>query len=94
MTSNAHESIIDEALFNRVQEVRAGNRCTANDHRFNLFQGKLFCECCGHPLQISRKQLKYQEADIYLCIYHYSHPEVCPKTHRIYHDMLYPYVLQ
>lgn len=31
---------------------------------------------------------------MYLCMHHYSHPEVCPKTHRVYHDMLYPYVLQ
>jgi DNA invertase Pin-like site-specific DNA recombinase len=94
VTPNAHEAIIDEAQFQRVQEVRAENRCTANDHRFNLFRGKLFCECCGHPLQISRKKLKYREADMYLCMYHYSHPEVCPKTHRVYHEMLYPYVLQ
>ena len=91
---NAHEAIIDNAQFERVQAVRAGNRCTANEHRFNLFRGKLFCECCGHPLQISRKQLKDLDADIYLCMYHYAHPEVCPKTHRVYHDMLYPYVLQ
>ena len=94
VTPNAHEAIIDEAQFQRVQAVRAGNRCTANKHRFNLFRGKLFCECCGHPLQISRKQLKDRDEDIYLCMYHYSHPEVCPKTHRVYHDMLYPYVLQ
>ena len=94
VTYNAHEAIIDEDQFHRVQDLRSGKRCTANDHRFNLFRGKLFCECCGHPLQISRKQLKDREADIYLCMYHYAHPEVCPKTHRIYHDMLYPYVLQ
>ena len=94
VTPNAHEAIIDENHFQRVQQVRARNRCTANEHRFNLFRGKLFCECCGHPLAISRKQLKYREADMYLCMYHYNHPEVCPKTHRIYHDMLYTYVLQ
>lgn len=51
-------------------------------------------ECCGHPLTISRKQLKDRVADIYLCMYHYSHPEICPQTHCVYHDMLYPYVLQ
>jgi hypothetical protein len=27
-------------------------------------------------------------------MYHYEHPESCPETHRVYHDMLYPYVLQ
>lgn len=94
ITPNAHEAIIDENLFQRVQQIRSGNRCFANDHRFNLFRGKLFCECCGHPLAISRKKLKYRETDMYLCMYHFSHPEVCPKTHRVYHDMLYPYVLQ
>ena len=94
VTHNAHEAIISTELFDAVQEIRSGHICRANTRRFNLFRGKLFCECCGHPLAISRKQLKYREADIYLCMYHHSHPEVCPKTHRIYHDMLYPYVLQ
>ena len=91
---NAHEAIIEESQFYRVQLNRSMKGCVANKHRFNLFRGKLFCECCGHPLTISKKKLKYKETDIYLCMYHYAHPEVCPKTHRIYHEMLYPYVLQ
>lgn len=94
VTPNAHEAIISEEQFNEVQTIRASHACAANSRRFNLFRGKLFCECCGHPLAISRKQLKYKDTDIYLCMYHYQHPEVCPKTHRVYHDMLYPYVLQ
>ena len=94
VTHNAHEAIISREQFERVKQVRAGHSCLANMHRENLFRDKLFCECCGHPLTISRKQLKERVADIYLCMYHYSHPEICPKTHRVYHDMLYPYVLQ
>ena len=35
-----------------------------------------------------------READLYSCMHHYRHPEECPQTHRIYHDMLYPYVLE
>ena len=31
---------------------------------------------------------------MYFCMHHYKNPEECPKTHRIYHDTLYPYVLQ
>ena len=27
------------------------------------------------------------------CMHHHYHPEACPKTHAIYHSMLYPYVL-
>lgn len=89
-----HEAIISAEQFERVQAIRAKRPWLANRMRNNLFRGKLFCECCGHPLTISRKQLKERVADIYLCMYHYSHPEICPKTHRVYHDMLYPYVLQ
>ena len=94
ITANAHEAIITREQFDRIKQVRAGRTCLANRRRENLFRGKLFCECCGHPLTISRKQLKDRTADMYLCMYHYSHPEVCPQTHRVYHDILYPYVLQ
>lgn len=94
ITPGAHEAIITEEQFEHIKAIRAGHNCPANATRFNLFREKLFCECCGHPLTISRKQLLYREADIYLCMYHYQHPEICPQTHRIYHEMLYPYVLQ
>ena len=94
ITQDAHEAIITREQFDKVKQARADHKCLANMHRENLFRGKLFCECCGHPLTISRKQLKERVADIYLCMYHYSHPDICPKTHRVYHDMLYPYVLQ
>ena len=91
---DAHEAIISCEQFELVRQIRTGHRCVAKMRRYNLFRDKLFCECCGHPLTISRKQLKDRDTDIYLCMYHYAHPEVCPKTHRVYHDMLYPYVLQ
>lgn len=92
--TNAHEAIIEEEQFQNIQRLRSQRGCVASRHRFNLFRDKLFCECCGHPLMISKKQLKYQTTDIYFCMYHFRHPEACPKTHRVYHDMLYPYVLQ
>ena len=94
ITPGAHEAIISAEQFEHVQAIRANRQRLADRQRYNLFRDKLFCECCGHPLTISRKQLKERVADIYLCMYHYSHPEICPKTHRVYHDMLYPYVLQ
>lgn len=94
ITPNAHEAIITKEQFDKVKQIRAGHKCLAYMHRYNLFRGKLFCECCGHPLTISQKQLKERTTDIYLCMYHYSHPDLCPKTHRVYHDILYGYVLQ
>ena len=62
--------------------------------RANLFRGLLFCDCCGHPLTLSRKKLKDREVDIYLCTHHNRRPDECPKTHIIYHEVLYPYVLE
>lgn len=94
VTPNAHEAIISQAQFDRVQQIRSLHQCPAYAKRDNLFRGLLFCECCGHPLTISRKQLLYREADIYFCMNHFRNPDECPKTHRIYHEMLYPYVLQ
>ena len=94
VTENAHEAIIDKALFDEVQQIRAMRGCRANNKRFNLFRGKLFCQCCGHPLAISSKQLLSGKTDIYLCMHHYHRPDVCPQTHQVYHTMLYPYVLQ
>lgn len=94
VTPKAHEAIISEEVFNEVQETRSTHRCAANYRRDNIFRGLLFCNCCGHPLAISRKQLKYRVTDIYLCMHHYHRPDQCPKTHRIYYEMLYPYVLQ
>ena len=94
VTPNAHEAIIDAALFEKVKQIRADHRCAANDKRENLFRGKLFCECCGHPLALSKKILKDRTADMYFCMNHYRRPASCPKTHRIYHESLYPYVLQ
>ena len=94
VTMDAHAAIISREVFDTVQEIRSQHRCTANTKRFNLFRGKLFCECCGHPLAISKKQLLARTTDMYLCMYHYKKPDICPQTHRIYHDMLYDYVLQ
>ena len=94
VTPNAHEAIISPELFAKVREIRASRANPIDRRRFNLFRDKLYCECCGHPLTISRKKLTSRETDIYFCMYHYTHPEVCPKTHRVYHEMLYPYVLQ
>ena len=52
-----------------------------------------YCDCCGHPLSIAHRKLTYREDDIYRCMHHHYHPESCPRTHAIYHSMLYPFIL-
>ena len=91
---NAHEPIISREIFEKAAKIRAEHRCPARMGRENLFRGLLFCDCCGHPLTLSRKKLKDREVDIYLCTHHNRRPDECPKTHIIYHEVLYPYVLE
>lgn len=93
VTPNAHEAIIMPELFDRAKLARQRHRCPASYHRENIFRGLLFCDCCGHPLSIAHRKLTYREEDLYRCMHHFYHPEECPRTHAIYHSMLYPYVL-
>lgn len=90
---HAHPPIIEEALFQRVQQVRSSHRCPAAYARENIFRGLLFCSCCGHPLSIAHRKLKYREEDLYRCMRHFTAPEECSKTHAIYHTALSDYVL-
>ena len=90
---NSHPPIIEEALFQRVQRVRSSHRCPAAYARENIFRGLLFCSCCGHPLSITHRKLKYREEDLYRCMRHYYVPEECSKTHAIYHNSLSDFVL-
>lgn len=94
VTPNAQGAIISAAMFDQVQLIRSQHRCPAKYQRENIFRGKLFCECCGHPLTLSKKQLVDRDVDIYVCMYHYSRPDICPKTHQVYHETLCVYVLQ
>lgn len=91
---NGHAAIISGAIFDQVQLIRSQHRCPAKYQRENIFRGKLFCECCGHPLTISKKKLVDREVDVYVCMYHYRHPDVCSQTHQVYHDTLCSYILQ
>ena len=93
IVQHAHPPIIEEALFQRVQQIRSSHACPATLTRENVFRGLLFCSCCGHPLSIAHRKLKYREEDLYRCMRHYYVPDECPKTHAIYRDALSDFVL-
>ena len=76
-----------------IAKNRAEHRCPARMVRENLFRGLLFCDCCSHPLTLSRKKHKDREADIYLYTHHNRRLAECLQTHIIYHEVVYPYVL-
>ena len=93
VTPNAHEAIVSEALFRAAKLAAQSHPCPAKYHHDNIFRGLLYCDCCGHKLSVAHRKLTYREEDLYRCMHHHYHPEACPKTHAIYHSMLYSYVL-
>ena len=93
VTMNAHEAIISQERFDAAKLARQHHICPARYQRENIFRGLLYCDCCGHQLSIARRKLTYREDDLYRCMHHHYHPDVCSKTHAIYHSILYPYVL-
>ena len=93
ITVGAHEAIVTADQVNTAKHAKQHHPCPASYHRDNIFRGLLFCDCCGHRLSIAHRKLTHREDDLYRCMHHYHVPEACPKTHAIYHSMLYPYVL-
>ena len=51
---NAHEAIIDQETFDRVQQIRAaGKRRRSGSGRVGLFSGLAFCADCGSRMNLS-----------------------------------------
>lgn len=90
---NTHEAIISQVVFDQVWSIRKSRWCPADQRRDNLFRGLLFCSCCGSVLSIAHRKLTHKEDDVYRCMKHIYNPEECPKTHAIYHEELYAYIL-
>ena len=89
---DAHEAIISAEQFSAVQTVVRTHLVPHNQKRDNMFRGLLYCSCCGHPLSIAHRKLLYREENLYRCMHHYYNREECPRTHSIYHDVLYKFV--
>ena len=89
---DAHEAIISAEQFSAVQTVVRTHLVPHNQMRENMFRGLLYCSCCGHPLSIAHRKLLYREENLYRCMHHYYNRKECPRTHSIYHDVLYKFV--
>ncbi len=50
---NTHEAIAEEAVFERVQELRANKRRPAKAERQGMFSGLVFCADCGSKLHFA-----------------------------------------
>ncbi len=64
---NHHEPIIDDATWERVQELRKQRKRPNRYDEVGLFSGLLFCADCGHVLYQQRYENKDRKQDCYIC---------------------------
>ena len=64
---HTHEAIIDEATWERVQELRKQRKRPNRYDEVGLFSGLLFCADCGHVMYQQRYQNKTRKQDCYIC---------------------------
>lgn len=64
---HTHEAIIDEATWERVQELRKQRKRPNRYGEVGLFSGLLFCADCGSVMYQQRYQTDKRKQDCYIC---------------------------
>ena len=64
---NTHEAIIDEATWERVQELRKQRKRPNRYGEVGLFSGLLFCADCGSVMYQQRYETNKRRQDCYIC---------------------------
>lgn len=83
ITPHAHDAIIDCKSFEKVQEIKRGNkierqrRCqsTKENVKENILKGLIYCGICGHPLRRSSTARRGKAEYSYYCKTKYSHAD-------------------
>lgn len=74
---NTHEAIIEEAVFERVQELRANKRRPTKAERQGLFSGLVYCADCGSKLHFATCKSFNGSQDHYRCAKYKSNTGSC-----------------
>ncbi len=91
---NTQPAIIEEQVFERVQELRANKRRPAKQaERQGLFSGLLYCADCGSKLHFATGKNMTPEQDCYRCSKYKSNTGDCT-MHYIREETLSLFVLQ
>lgn len=90
---NTHEAIVEEAVFERVQELRANKRRPTKAERQGLFSGLVFCADCGSKLHFATCKSFDGSQDHYCCANYKSNTGSCT-AHFIREETLRAIVLQ
>ena len=90
---NTHEAIVEEAVFERVQELRANKRRPTKAERQGLFSGLVYCADCGSKLHFATCKNFNGSQDHYRCENYKSNTGSCT-AHFIREEVLKTIVLQ
>lgn len=74
---NTHEAIVEEAVFERVQELRANKRRPTKAERQGLFSGLVYCADCGSKLHFATCKSFNGSQDHYRCAKYKSNTGEC-----------------
>jgi DNA invertase Pin-like site-specific DNA recombinase len=91
---NTHEAIINESVFEIVQNLRKTRKRPTRQGDMGLFSGILFCEDCGAKMYLSRAKNFKPEQEYYICSNYRKNRELCDTTHSIRNVVLKEIVLK
>lgn len=90
---NTHEAIVEEAVFERVQELRTHKRRPTKAERQGMFSGLVFCADCGSKLHFATCKSFNDSQDHYRCARYKSNTGDCT-AHFIREEILQQIVRQ
>ena len=90
---NTHEAIIEEAVFEKVQQVRQQRHRKTRTGRSSIFSGLVYCADCGEKLYYGATNNYRAEGAFFDCSLHWKHKDKCG-THYIRETVLSHLVLK
>ena len=90
---NTHEAIIEEAVFEKVQEIRQQRHRKTRTGRSSIFSGLVYCADCGEKLYYGATNNYRTEGAFFDCSLHWKHKDKCG-THYIREAVLSRLVLK
>lgn len=91
--SNTQPAIVEDKVFERVQELRANKRRPTKTGKQGLFSGLLYCADCGEKLYFCTTNSFSPKQDHYVCSNYKSNTGTC-SAHFIREETLKLFVLQ
>jgi hypothetical protein len=91
---NKHPAIIDQEVFDRVQQIRSTKRRRSFSGRVNLFQGLCSCKDCKGTMRLACGASLPPTHDNYTCSGFISRKKLCDSSHYIRRVVLEQMVLE